>query len=456
MAEEILVVGGGFAGLAAGVALAEAGRRVRLLEQSQHWGGRARSFRDAVTGMALDNGQHLLLGCYHRTLRFLDTLGTLERIRFQPQMTLHFMERGGCLSVLRCRNLPAPWHLFAGVLASDAFSWREKREVLRLGRSLQKSAGISLDRAEPPLEKMTVGEWLQCLGQSDRVQRNFWDLLCIAAMNEDPEVASADIFARVLSRALLQSPADSRIGIPAAGLSDCYAETAASFLFAHGGVVELGKSVAGLRVKGDQVTGVYLADGKILEATKLICAVPWHGLLRWLPPSLAAHPFFARIAKLKPAPIVSVYCWFDRPITHLDFVGLRGTTFQWLFNKNKILAESALGASDPKLFLVSLVLSGAHAHLQRTREDLAGTALRELGEVFPEARAAHLVRSLVIKEPWATFSPAPGVEALRPACRTPLQGFYLAGDWTATGLPATIEGAVESGYTAADAVLQEA
>ncbi len=183
---EVLIIGGGFSGLAAAVELAEQGCTVRLLEQKPYLGGRARSFRDPATGTIVDNGQHLFMGCYHATIRFLSTIGTLDRIRFQKRLSVHFLERSGQLSVLECPALPSPWHLLLGVLRSGSFAFQEKLEVLRLGRSLQRAKAI-----DPVSEKLTVREWLSKHGQSERLQRNFWDLLCIAALNEDPGIACA-------------------------------------------------------------------------------------------------------------------------------------------------------------------------------------------------------------------------------------------------------------------------
>ena len=160
---------------------------------------------------------------------------------------------------------------------------------------------------------------------------------------------------------------------------------------------------------------------------------------------MGSNTFSSRILNLQPAPIISLYFWFDRPVTDLEFVGLRGTTIQWLFNKGKILGHGEN--------YVSLVLSGAHDHIARSKEDLRDTALRELRSLLPGMRDARLTHSLVIKERFATFSPCAGVDALRPPTVTPVRGLYLAGDWTDTGLPATIEGAVQSGYAAAEAIL---
>jgi squalene-associated FAD-dependent desaturase len=440
--DEVLIVGGGFAGLAAGVVLAGAGRQVRLLEQKPHLGGRACSFVDPTTGSVVDNGQHLLMGCYHATLRFLERIGTLDRVGLQPRLRMQFLERPGRLTTLECPRLPAPWHLLVGVLRSDSFTWPEKREIFRLGWALK----VAQDSREG-IDRLTVEEWLTCLGQSEKLRRNFWDLLSIAALNEDPHRAAALLFKRVLRLALFTSPADSRLAIPRVGMSECYTEAAAAYIRARGGRVELGRNVTGFVVAEGVCEGVQLADGERIEAATVVSAVPWFELVKLLPGDLLrSEPYFTNILALRPAPIISINLWFDRPVTELDFVGLRGTTVQWLFNKGKIL-----GSGEN---YVTLVLSGAHAHVGRPKEELLAVTWRELGELLPAAREAKLVHSLVIKERFATFSPGVGVEAVRPAAQTPVRGLYLAGDWTATGLPATIEGAVQSGFTAAQEILR--
>jgi squalene-associated FAD-dependent desaturase len=439
---EVLIIGGGFAGLAAGVALAGAGRRVRLLEQRPHLGGRARSFVHAPTGSVVDNGQHLLMGCYHATLRFLKEIGTLDRLAMQPRLKMQFLEPPGRLTTLDCPHLPSPWHLLAGVARSDSFSWREKREILRLGRAVEKGPSEG-----DGLAQLTVEEWLVRLGQSERLRRGFWDLIAIAALNEDPRRASAAIFARVLRLALFTSAADSRLAVPSRGLSDCYTDAARDYITARGGRVEFSRSVAGLVVAEGACRGVRLADGSTVEAETVISAVPWYEFVPIVPGELLrGEAYFTDILSLRPAPIISITIWFERAITELDFVGLRGTTIQWLFNRSKITGEDG--------HCYSLVLSGAHEHIMRSKDELLALARRDLAELFPESRAAKVLHSLVIKERFATFSPCVGVDQLRPAAKSPIRGLYLAGDWTATGLPATIEGAVQSGYIAAQQILE--
>ena len=437
---DVLIIGGGFAGLAAGVALAEAGKRVCLFEQKPHLGGRARSFRDPTTGSTVDNGQHLFMGCYHSTIQFLKTLGTLDRLHFQRDLAVPFLDRDGRLTRLDCPDWPSPWHLLLGVLRSGSFSFWQKLEVLRLGKDLR-AAGQNSAASE------SVTAWLNRRGQSEGLQRNFWDLLCIAAMNEDPSIASARLFERVLRLALFSSPADSRLGFARVGLSECYTAAAASFIEARGGSVQTGFSVKQLLIDDGACRGVDLGDGEKIEGVPVISSVPWHQLPVIFPDELLrAEPFFAAALALRPAPIISINMWFDAPITDLEFVGMRGTTVQWLFDKSRIL--NAHGHN------ISLVLSGAHEHVSRSKEELLAIALRELSDVLPAVRKAKLLHSLVIKERFATFSPSPEAEPLRPPARTPVAGLFLAGDWTATGLPATIEGAVQSGYTAARELLK--
>ena len=180
--EDVLIIGGGFAGLTAGVALSKAGRRVRLLEQRPHLGGRAYSFRDSYTGAVVDNGQHILMGCYHATLQFLEEIGTSDRIRFQPQLAVQFLDRSGRLTAVRCPGLPAPWHLLAGVLASNSFDLRQKLEVLQFE--------FRSRRARNGFEGQTVDEWLQSLGQSEALRRNFSWPVPVRSMQDDFKIGT--------------------------------------------------------------------------------------------------------------------------------------------------------------------------------------------------------------------------------------------------------------------------
>jgi zeta-carotene desaturase len=231
-------------------------------------------------------------------------------------------------------------------------------------------------------------------------------------------------------------------------LSECYTDAAKACIESRGGTVEYGCRVESLIVQNGACCGVRCSPEKLIPARAVISAIPWHEIVRLCPPNwLRNEPYFTNILALRPAPIISITLWFDRAITDLAFAGLRGTTIQWLFNRTEITACRS--------HAYSLVLSGAQEHVSKSKDELLTIAVRDLRLLFPAARAARVLHSLVIKERFATFSPCAGVDALRPAVLGPIRGLYLAGDWTATGLPATIEGAVESGYTAAQHVLKD-
>lgn len=444
---DVVIIGGGFAGLAAGVSLAQAGCRVRLLEQNPYLGGRARSFYYAPAGAMVDNGQHIFMGCYHETLRLLDTLGTRSSLRFQPNLRLRFIDRSARTTSLACPRLPAPWHVLAGVMRSNSFTLPEKLQVLRLGRALRRADFGG------KLKDITVDDWMARLGQSPPLRRKLWDLLCIAAVNEDPRIASAAAFEPVLRLALFQSPADSRIGLAGKGLSECYTAAAAEYIQARGGKIEMGSRVARLSVTREptgssppfRCAGVRLAAGAEIQADAVISAAPPFQVQGLLPPETTTH--FAGLEAMHPSPIISIALWFDREITSVEFAALRGTTVQWLFNRERIVGSGG--------HCISLVISGAHEHVAREKEELLKIALADLRDLCPAARNARLLHSLVIKERFATFSADVAAVALRPRAVTPIRGFYLAGDWTDTALPATIESAVKSGYTAAAEVLRQ-
>jgi hydroxysqualene dehydroxylase len=447
MADEILIIGGGFAGLSAGVALAQAGRKVRLIEQKPYLGGRARSFRYSPANSIVDNGQHIFMGCYHSTIQFLRTIGSLCRVRFQHRLKVNFLGRENGQSSLVLPRLPPPLHLVFGILCSDTFELREKLQIWHLGRSVQSTgAGPGADR----FTRLTVDQWLASLGQSEKLRRKFWDLLCIAALNELPQIAAASLFEPVLRLALFGAPQDSRIGLASMGLSECYAAPAAEFIGKNHGEVELNRNVSELLVSesGGVITcdGVRLSDGSTIKAGTVVSTVPSFQLLRIIPEELIReHKLFAAISLLRATPIISINLWFDRNLTSLDFVGLRDTTVQWLFNRS-VLVDAADGH-------LSLVISGAHEYIHKEKDELVALAIEDLKQLFPRARDARLLHCLVLKERFATFSPNVDSTDARPSAVTPIRGFYLAGDWTQTGLPATIESAVKSGYAAASKII---
>ncbi|MDX2032652.1 MAG: hydroxysqualene dehydroxylase HpnE [Blastocatellia bacterium] len=443
----VFVIGGGFAGLAAAVDLAEAGRRAIVLERRSFLGGRAYSFTDRTTGDTIDNGQHLMMGCYHRTLDFLRKIGSLDRIKFQADPQVDFLHETEGHARFKCPPWPAPLHLLGGLMRLDSIGWRERLGALRVGLELKRLKG-----ARAGLADVTVRQWLSSLGQSDLIQRRFWDVMALATLNESPEVASADMFAEVLHRAFLNAKQDSTMVISRVGLSELYTENAARFIEARGGEIRLNAEVQRIDFAGPRASRLLLRDGRAFEVGELICAMPFSALRRALPAEIiAAHECFRGLDAFTSAPIVSLNLWYREPITDLEFVGLLEAEIEWVFNKNAIAGTARDGGGPQHL---ALVVSGAHHAAGRPNPQLIDAAVREIERFFPKARSQRPIHAHVVREHEATISHSVGIARLRPAHRTSLENLYLAGDWTATGLPATIEGAVLSGQECARLLLE--
>jgi squalene-associated FAD-dependent desaturase len=442
---DVIVVGAGFAGLSAAVRLASRGARVLVVEAKARLGGRATAFADRETGDEIDNGQHVLLGCYSDTFAFLREIGAVDRVRVQPQLAVTMIDTSGRRSRLVCPALPSPLHLLAGVLEWDALSWRDRASALGMSTPIRLArrslaAGSTVHAAS---SGETVEAFLIRNGQTPRIREMLWNPLALAALNQPPDHAAAPPFARVLGEMFGADSRAAAIALPARPLADMYAEPARQYLAARGSEVRTGMS-ARVRVDGDAVVGVQ-AGGNTWSATRVISAVPWHALpelFEAVPPALAATVDRAR--RMASSPIVTVYLWLDRRVVDEPFVGLPGRAMQWVFDKGQIVGAGANGGP------LSLVSSGAAALLARTNDELVSTAFDELSAALPQARSARLVRGSVVREPRATFSLAPG-QPERPRTETGVDGFVLAGDWIDTGLPATIESAVRSGHRAADA-----
>lgn len=437
MTPDVVVLGAGFAGLSAAVALTRRGARVLVLEARPRLGGRATAFRDGVTGELVDNGQHVLFGCYRETFRFLEAIGAADAVRTQQNLTVAIVDRDGRRSVLSCAPLPAPLHLVAGVLEWGALSWAERLCVLSLRRPLRDARRGKV--VASPGE--TVSSWLARNGQAPRIRELLWEPLALAALNQPASAAAAPTFVRVLAELFGDDPRDAALALPTRPLNLLYAEPARAFIEAGGGAVRT-SAAARVLVRDGRVEGVETANDRT-PAGAAVVAVPWNNLRDALAADAAAGPMRVTVQRadaMRSSPIVTVNLWFDRPVLDGPLVGLPGRTMQWVFEKRELFGESAAH--------VSLVSSGAADVFAWSNERLIATARAELHDAIPETRRARWLRASVVREPHATFSLAPDQPA-RPPTRTPIHGLVLAGDWIDTGLPATIESAVVSGHRAA-------
>ncbi len=447
----VVVIGGGFAGLRTAVALADARVRVTVLEGRMSLGGRARSFMDPVSGEIVDNGQHLFLGGYKETLSFLRRLGTDDRMIFQRRLRVTFVQPGHRRSVLSCPAAPAPWHLLLGVAGLSSLSVLDKLGFRRVARVVREFSDGNSDAGEQ-LDRETVESWLIRLGQSERARAAFWNPLAVATLNEDPTKASALGLMSVLRTLLFGRWPEARLGMAAVGLSELYTDAARQIVEGKGGEVLVNRPVADLKIADSRVVGVRLADGTVLTPELVVSSLPPAALSQILPqdPSVEADPVLGRLSRFTTSPIISINLWFDEPITKALFVGFIGTKTQWLFNKEAILAKAGVPAN-----YLTLIISAAHGLIEQPKDKIVSIALQDLRACFPRARKARLIRSQVVREREATVSLGVGTQAWRPGPRTGLSNLFLAGDWTDTGLPATIESAVVSGRICAETVLKE-
>ena len=440
----IAVIGAGFAGLSAAALLAEHGNKVVVLDARSRLGGRATAFLDRETGEIVDNGQHVMFGCYRDTLGFLERIGATANVRIQESLVIPFLDVDGRRSVLKCPPLPPPLHLLGGVLAWQALSIGDRLSALRLGPPLLRARATPRRQAAGP--DTTVSDWLAAHGQRPRLIEWLWEPLAVAALNQPIAEASASPFIRVLAEMFGPSRRASALVMPAKPLDQMYAEPGRAYIEARGGTVRT-DALARVVCEGNTVCGVEVR-GERLAADVVISTVPWHQLrtlFAQTPAPLAE--IVANAAATASMPIVTVNLWYDRVVMDEPFVGLPGRSMQWVFDKRRVFGEAASH--------LSLVSSAAATLSRRSSQELIDLAAREVAASLPGARAAKLVRATVVREKQATFSLSPGQPA-RPPTITPLENFYLAGDWVDTGLPGTIESAVISGHRAARAIIGSA
>ncbi len=444
---DAVVLGAGFAGLSAAVRIAKAGRSVVVCEEGPRLGGRATAFTDRETGERVDNGQHVLFGCYRDTYAFLRELGTDNLAPLERRLDVTMADTSGRASRLECPPWPPPWHLVGGILRWRALSLRDRLSAARLHSFFRdvRRRGAAAVASEVPAAQ-TVTDWLVAHGQSEPLRTWLWNPLAVAALNQAPDVAAAAPFVRVLGEMFGPRVEDSAIGLPKVPLDELYAEPARTYLEHRRGVV-LTKAPARVRIGEAGGPMVVTAGANQIETRAVISSVPWHAFGRiWDPgpPSVLA-PVLEAAAATRSSPIVTVNFWFDGPVMTGTFVGLVDGPMHWVFDKSAIFG-SAAGH-------LSIVASGADDLAAMDNAAVTREALAHLTKALPRAASRQLLRSVVVREHRATFSLAPGAP-MRPAARTPLPGFFLAGDWTDTGLPGTIEGAVRSGHEAAGLALR--
>jgi zeta-carotene desaturase len=475
----VAIAGGGLAGLAAACALSDAGFRVTLFEKRPFLGGRASSWELPGTDEVVDNCQHVLFRVCTNLIEFYQRIGVADQIRWYDQM--NFIEPGGRISVMKSSPLPAPLHTAPSFLN---FSFLSAADKLSISRAL-----IPLTLTQPRDNGDSFQDWLDQHGQTKTAVERFWRPILVSALSEELDRISISAAAQVV-RESMKSPAARHMGVPAVPLTELY-NKAGDYIRARGGELRFRDPIEGftadslriqirLRSQADIAQSEKKEDAPLLAGVArsgrssaigvevssavdpntfdyLVLALPFDGLNRVLPDSSQSAPLREEISHFENSSITGIHLWFDRQISDLDHAVLLDRTIQWMFHKSRLQPVRIRDANgEPIGSYIELVVSSSRTLIDKSRAEIVDLALNEVREFFPAARDATLVKSTVIKEVNATFSPRPGIDAHRPGATTAWPRVFLAGDWTATGWPATMESAVRSGYLAAEALIRAA
>lgn len=449
---EVLVIGGGWAGISAAMEAVKLGARVTLVEERAYLGGRTRSFTDKTTGEEIDNGQHLMMGCYHETVKVLRELGTDHFVERQGALRVRFADVGGHADLLDSGLFPGAAGVAAGIMRLRQLSASSRIRILDLAVRLRVGRVRS--------KGLTCKEFLLQYGQTEQAVSRFWEPIILATLNAPMDAAAADLLVAVMQLAFLGGPEDSKLYLPSVGLSELI-EPFYGWLDKKGGTVLLSTSCDHLEITDGRVSSVRLSDGQTLKPDEVVAAVPYRALTRLnarftMHYASNASSILHHASGLEYSPIISLYLWYDRPFMSDAFVAALGTTTQWVFDRRRIQRSAAEDVVARYPGHVALTISAGSELAQRSTEEIIDHCDGELRLLFGDRmHGVKQMHGLVIKEKMAT--PLIGPQTYR-ATTTEMHhvasNLWLAGDWTNTGLPATIEGAARSGVEAARAALR--
>ena len=440
--KSVIILGGGVAGIAAAVALSDSGFRVEIIEKRPLLGGRASSFIDSKTGERIDECQHGTMRCCTNLADLLERLGVHDQIDYHD--AIHFLDGDGKRSVIKGCGLPAPLHTSLSFLGFRSLGIRDK---IAIGRGM---LAILHSRPGPEYDAMDIGTWFQARRQTERAIQRFWRPILVSACNEELHRISCTHAFKVFRDGFLVTNTGFHFGVPRVPLGTLYTEPALAYLAKRGGCVRLKTTVDKIHFANGRVEGISLVDGERIEADYYVSGLQCDLLLKLLPDEVTRGvPYWENLRQIELTPIAGVHFWFDREIDCPPALALLDRSTDWIFNKTKNFGLDAHAGT-----YLSTVISASGKFEAMSKEELTTLVLEEVRAALPEARSANVLKSLVIRWPKATIAPKPGVDALRPDQRSPVPNLFVAGEWTQTGWPSTMEGAARSGYLAAERLLE--
>lgn len=445
-----IIIGGGLAGLAAATRSIRHGITPTVLEKRGYLGGRAFSFTDRETGVVVDNGQHIFLGACTNYTDFISEIGARGSIFEQERLDVPAL-KNGVVSRLGWSRIPG-MGMLPSLLRYRHLGMAGK---LRVIYGMIRIRLTSRRKNAEALNRQTFRSWLEDRGQNESTIANLWNLIVLPSLNDDIGDVSADAGLMLFQTALMGSGRDAVIGYSRVGLSELAGKHGMAYVTEHDGEIRLNTEVASLWFEGEALRGVRLADGSTLEADTVITAVPHFALGSLLPDGHQSLDSLAIAASLETAPIVGIHIWYDRPILDEPFIAVLDSPLQFIFNVTAIHSDRSGAMEEPDGGQhVVISLSGAWRWAQMERRELEEVFVREMSRAFPAASAEHVTRFLSVKQVDATFRVTPGSNAARLPQKTAIPNLFLAGDWTDTDWPSTMESAVKSGNLAADAAAE--
>jgi squalene-associated FAD-dependent desaturase len=425
--KKCFVLGGGFAGLTSAVYLSKSGYKIELIEASPKLGGRAYSFKDTETNTNIDNGQHILMGCYKETLNFFELINATANLEFQKHLRVNFVKEDFRLYPLEAKGIFYPLNLVVGILSYNALCFSERLRLILLFLKLPLIPAKDL-------KNLSVYEWLELEKQTENIRKAFWEILCVGALNTSIRKASAAYFVDILKKIFLRGNRSANIVLPAKGLSETYCINAQKFIEQNDGIISFSEKVENLQFESGKLVRIKTSKRIIEDFDFVVSALPLFAFERVVKDVKA----FTHL-NLIYSSILSFHIWLNENRLNRDFYGLINSKVHWVFNHSSH---------------ITLVISDANDLIELSNEELIEIAGNELSK-FMNIPKDKIISYKIIKEKRATFISSNDILGQRPSSITKFSNFYLAGDWVETGLPSTIEGAVKSGRMAADLILSK-
>ena len=441
--KSVVVIGGGVAGIAASVTLAESGFKPMLLEKRPLLGGRASSATDPHTGERIDECQHGTMRCCTELTSLLAQLGVDDKIEYFD--TLEFLDGQGRRSVIKGSHFPAPLHTALSFLTFRSLGLKDKLGIARGMLCMLRA------HSDERNEELAFGEWLSKTGQTELAIRHFWRPILISSCNEEPERIACSFAFKIFVEGFLSTANGYHFGVPTVPLATLYTEPTISYLHRNGGCVRTRATVSKLHFSAGRITGLELTGGEYVQADYIISSLQSDMLLKMIPKEVQIHSdYWSKLSEFELVPLLGAHLWFEGKIEAPPALAILDREIEWIFNRSRNLKLP----SDKETCL-SVVISASRRYAQLDKNSLVEQIVSEARACLPQLNSSKLLRTYLVRWPKATFSPKPGVNGIRPVQRSPIPNLFVAGEWTRTEWPSTMEGAARSGRLAASFLLEE-